>query len=53
MPGLVEEASGVPENLSKAKGDKDRLLPDNKVLLLPRTEILELKAETGSLVASH
>lgn len=52
MPGPVEEASRLREELFGLKGKKDRLTAENKVALALRTEISELKTSTIFLVGS-
>lgn len=51
-PGLVEEASYLREELSKAKVDKDRLSAENKDVLALEMGNSEAKMTTGALGSS-
>lgn len=50
MPGQVEEASLLRDELSKANLDEGGLTAVNKVVLARGTEISKINATTGSLV---
>lgn len=52
MSGLVEEASGLWEDLSTVKRDRGWLSVENKVVLALGMEISELNMTNGSLVGS-
>lgn len=50
MPGFVEEASRLREEVSNLKKEKERLVAASKLMLTLGTEVFDLKATTGSRV---
>lgn len=52
VPGLVDEASRLNEELSKRMEEQDRLTMENNIVLALETEISESKTTTGFIVGS-
>lgn len=52
MPGLIDKASCLQEELSKLQEEMDRLTAENQVVHASTTGISNLKARTGPIVCS-